>query len=52
MFTLGHHNNVYPGYTRYNEYSYYIDRSQQCIPWVIITVCILGTQGIMNVDSL
>ena len=22
MFTIGHHNNVYPGYLRYNEYSY------------------------------
>ena len=48
MFTLGHHNNVYPEYTRYNEHSQYIDRSQQCIPWVIITMCIQDTQGIMN----
>ena len=52
MFTLGHHNNVYPGYTSYNEHSYNIDRSQQCIPWVIITMCIQDTQGIMKRVSL
>ena len=52
MFTLGHHNNVYPEYTRYNEHSQYIDRSQQCIPWVIITMCIQDTQGIMNTLSI
>ena len=49
---LYHQKNVYPGYIRYNEYSLYIDRSQQCIPWVIITLCIPGTQSIMNVDSI
>ena len=48
MYTLGHHNNVYPGFTRYNEHSYYIDKSQQCIPWVIITMCMQSTQGIIN----
>ena len=48
MYTLGHQNHVYPEYTRYNEHSQYIDRSQQCIPWVIITMCIQDTQGIMN----
>ena len=48
MYTLGHHNNVYLEYTRYNEHSYYIDRSQQCIPSVIITMCIQRTQGKMN----
>ena len=52
MFTLGHHNNVYPGYTRYNEQTKYMDRSQQCIPWVIITMCIQDTQGIMNTVSI
>ena len=52
MFTLGHHYNVYPEYIRYNEYSYYIDRSQQCIPWVIIKMCIQDTQGIINVDRI
>ena len=52
MYTLGHHNNMYPGYTRYNEHSAYIDRSQQCIPWVNITMCIQDTQGIMNTVSI
>ena len=52
MYTLGHHNNVFLGYTRYNECREYIDRSQQCIPWVIITMCIQDTQGKMNVDSI
>ena len=51
MYTLGHHNNVYLEYTRYNEHSYYIDRSQQYIPWVIITMCIQSTQGIMKTVS-
>ena len=48
MYALGHHKNVCPGYIRYNEHRKYIDRSQQCIPWVIITMCIQGTQDIMN----
>ena len=52
MFTLGHHNKMYPEYTRYNEYSYYIGSSQQCIPWVIKTVCIQSTQVIMNTISI
>ena len=52
MYTLGHHNNAYPGYTSYDEHSKYIDRSQQCIPWAIITMCIQDIQGIMNVDSI
>ena len=52
MYTLGHPNNVYPGYTRYNEHSKYIERSQQCIPWVIITMCIQDTQDIMNTVSI
>ena len=52
MYTLGHDNNVSPGYTRLNEYSKYIDRSQQCISWVIITLCIQGTQGLMNIQLL
>ena len=29
---------MYPGYIRYNEYSKYTGRLQQCIPLVIITV--------------
>ena len=52
MYTLGHHNSVYPEYTRYNEYSEYINRSQQCLPWVIITMCIQSTQGMMNTVSI
>ena len=52
MYTLGNHNNVYPGYTRYNEHSKYINRSQQCIPWVIITMCILSAQDIMKTVSI
>ena len=52
MYTLGHHKSVYPGYTRYNEDSLYIDISQQCVPWVIITMCIQDTKGIMNVVSI
>ena len=52
MYTIGHHNNVYPGYIRYNEYSKYTGRLQQCIPLVIITICIQGTQGIMNTVSI
>ena len=52
MYTLGHRNNAYQGYTRYNEHSKYIDRSQQCIYWVIITMCIQDTQGIMNTVSI
>ena len=52
MYTLDHHKSVYPGYTRYNGHSKYIDRSQQCIPWVISTMCIQDKQGKMNVDSI
>ena len=52
MYALGHHNNVYQGYTRYNEHSKYMERSQQFIPWVIITMCIQDTQGIMNTLSI
>ena len=52
MYTIGHHNNVYPGYIRYNEYSKYTGRLQQRIPLVIITICIQGTQGIMNTVSI
>ena len=52
MYTIGHHNNVYPGYTRYNEYSKYTGTYQQCIPLVIITMCIQGIQGIMNTVSI
>ena len=48
MYTLDHNNNVIPKYTRYNEHSYYIDRSQQCIPLVIITMYIQDTPGIIN----
>ena len=51
MYTLGHHNNVYRGYKRYYEHSY-IDRSQQCIPWIIIIMCSQGTQGIMSTVSI
>ena len=32
MYTLGHQNNVYPGYTRYNEHTNYKDRSLQVYP--------------------
>ena len=52
MYTIGHHNNVYPGNIRYNECSKYTGTYQQCIPLVIITVCIQGTQGIMNTVSI
>ena len=52
MFTLCHHYHVYPEYARYNEHSKYIDRSQQCVPWVIITMFIQDTQGIMNTVSI
>ena len=40
MYTQGHHNNVYPGDIRYTSI---IDKHQQCIPRVIITMCIQGT---------
>ena len=40
MYTQGHHNNVYPGYIRYTSD---LDKHQQCIPRVIITMCIQGT---------
>ena len=40
VYTQGHHNNVYPGYIRYNSV---IDKHQQCLPRVFITMCILGT---------
>ena len=40
MYTQGHHNNVYPGYIRYASI---IDKHQQCIPRVIIAMCIQGT---------
>ena len=52
MFTLGHHCNLYSEYTTYNEYSYYIGRSQQCISWVIKTICIQSTQVIINTISI
>ena len=40
MYTQGHDNDVYPGYIKYNSV---IDKHQQCIPRVIITMCIQGT---------
>ena len=40
MYTQGHHNNVYSGYIRYTSI---IDKHQQCIPKVIITMSIQGT---------
>ena len=52
MYTLGHHNNVYPEYTRYNAYTKYIERSQQCLPWNFKTMCIQSTQGTMNTVSI
>ena len=39
MYTLGPHNNVYPKYIRYSDKV----KHQQCIPWVIITMCIQST---------
>ena len=48
MYTLGHHNNMYPECTRYNENSKYIDRSQQYMPLIIITVCTRGSYSIMK----
>ena len=52
MYSIGHHNNVYPGYIRYNECSEYTRRLQQSIPLVIITKCIQGTYGIMNTVNI
>ena len=40
MYTQGRHNNVYPEYIRYNSD---IDKHQQSIPMVILTMCIQGT---------
>ena len=36
MYTLGYHNNVYPGYIRLSD----IVKHQQCIPLYIIKMCI------------
>ena len=40
MYTQGHYNNVYSGFIRYTSI---IDKHQQYIPRVIITMCIQGT---------
>ena len=40
MYTQGRQYNVYPGYIRYTSI---IDKHQQFIPRVIITMCIQGT---------
>ena len=40
MYTQGLHNIVYPEYIRYKSD---IDKHKQCIPRVIITMCIQGT---------
>ena len=48
MYTLGHHTRIH----KLNEHSKYMERSQQCIPLVIITMCIQHTQGKMNTVSI
>ena len=48
MCTRGRHLSVYPGYTRYIEWTQYIVGKQRCVPGVVISMCIQGTRGILN----
>ena len=53
MYTLGHHNCVSKRGSngKMNTVSSMV-RSQQCIPWVIITINIQDKQVIMNTISI
>ena len=52
MCTWGRVPNVYPGYMRHIEWTYYIVGKQRCVPGVFISTCIQGTRDILNGHSI
>ena len=52
MCTWGIHLNMYPGYTRYIEWTEYIVGKQRCVPGVVIPMCFQGTRDILNGHSI
>ena len=52
MCTWGRYLSVYPGYTRYTEWTQYIVGKQRCVPGVVILICIQGTRDILNRHSI
>ena len=53
MYTLGHHNNVYPGYTSYNEYTVFIKKvTANSTLGHPNCVCRWGSKVIMNTVNI